>query len=68
MDNQTNEVQAPTLLTVDEAAAWCRINKNTLNHLRYHGRFAPAIKIGKRCFWTPEDLAAWIDAQREPVA
>ena len=50
MDGQTNEVQAPVLLTVDEAAAWCHITRNTLNHLRFHGRFAPAIKIGKRCF------------------
>jgi hypothetical protein len=39
----------------------------TLNHLRIHGRFAPAIRIGKRCFWMPEDLMAWLKEQREPA-
>ncbi len=60
-----NEVRPPALLRVGEAASWCRITVHTLNHLRLHGRFAPAIKIGRRCFWTPEDLNAWIEAQRE---
>lgn len=62
-----NEVRPPALLGVGEAARWCRVTVNTLNHLRLHGRFAPAIKIGRRCFWTPEDLNAWIEAQRERV-
>lgn len=65
MDGQTNAVQAPVLLTVDEAAAWCHVTRNTLNHLRFHGRFAPAIKIGKRCFWRPEDLLEWLEQQKE---
>ena len=39
----------------------------TLNHLRYHGRFAPAVRIGKRCFWMPDDLLAWFDRQKEPA-
>jgi hypothetical protein len=62
------EVQRPVLLTVDEAAEWCGITRNTLSYLRMEGRFAPALKIGRRCYWTPEDLVAWIDAQREEVA
>lgn len=65
MDENMVEVAPPTLLTVEDAAAWCRITPNTLNYLRMHGRFAPAIKIGRRCFWTPEDLNAWITQQRE---
>lgn len=59
-------VQPPALLDVDEAASWCRISRNTLNYLRLQGRFAPAIKIGRRCYWSPEDLTDWILAQREP--
>lgn len=55
----------PELLDVSEAAQWCRITVNSLNHLRLHGRFAPAIKIGRRCFWTPNDLNDWIEAQKE---
>ena len=58
-------VEAPQLLTPKEAAAWCRISVNTLNHLRMHGRFAPAVRIGKLRFWLAEDLNAWITAQRE---
>jgi hypothetical protein len=65
MEGHRNEVQAPVLLTVDEAAAWCHITRNSLNHLRFHGRFAPAIKIGKRCFWRPEDLLEWLEQQKE---
>jgi len=55
----------PQLLTVDEAAEWCRISVNSLNHLRTNGRFAPAIKIGRRCFWSAADLNTWIEMQRE---
>lgn len=65
MSAQPSDVQPPVLLTVEEAAAWCHITRHTLNHLRFHGRFAPAIKIGKRCFWTPADLMEWINGQRE---
>lgn len=65
MDTQQTGAQPPVLLTVDEAATWCHITRGTLNHLRFHGRFAPAIRIGKRCFWTPEDLLEWIQSQRE---
>ena len=61
----SNVMEPPALLTASEAAQWCRISVNSLNHLRMHGRFAPAIKIGRRCFWTADDLAAWIYAQRE---
>ncbi len=62
-----NDVRAPVLLCPDEAAAWCHISVGTLNHLRYHGRFAPAIRIGKRCFWMPRDLLAWLESQKEPA-
>ncbi len=68
MTSNPDDVDPPVLLTVDEAAEWCRITRNTLNHLRTHGRFAPAIKIGRRRFWTPGDLNEWIRAQREGAA
>ena len=64
MDDRTDD-KPPVLLTATQAAEWCHISVGTLNHLRCHGRFAPAIKIGKRCFWTPRDLLAWLDAQKE---
>lgn len=58
---------APHLLDVEEAARWCHISVGTLNHLRAHGRFAPAVRMGKLRFWMAEDLNAWIHAQREPA-
>ncbi len=57
--------KAPELLTAVEAAEWCRITVGTLQHLRTHGRFAPAVKVGKRCFWMPEDLLGWLAEQKE---
>jgi hypothetical protein len=65
MSAQPEGVQAPVLLTVVEAAQWCHISVGTLNHLRLYGRFAPAVKIGKRCFWMPDDLRTWLLEQRE---
>lgn len=62
---EDKKVQAPVLLNADEAASWCRISVGTLNHLRIHGRFAPAVRVGKRCFWMPQDLLAWLEAQKE---
>jgi hypothetical protein len=64
---EVDGVHAPVLLTPGEAAAWCHITVGTLNHLRYHGRFAPAVRIGKRCFWMPKDLLAWLEEQKEPA-
>lgn len=65
--NEEVDVRAPILLSPDEAAAWCHISVGTLIHLRYHGRIAPAIRIGKRCFWTPKDLLTWLESQKEPA-
>ena len=65
MNEKRNEIQAPVLLKAAEAAEWCRITVGTLNHLRLHGRVAPAIRVGRRCFWTPEGLNEWLESQRE---
>lgn len=67
MNARNEEEQAPILLTSGEAAEWCHITVGTLNHLRSSGRFAPAVKIGKRCFWMPKDLRVWLEEQREPA-
>ena len=54
------------LLSVDEAAAHLRISVCTLRYLRQEGRFAPAIKIGRRLFWEDADLETWLRQQKEP--
>lgn len=65
--NREVGVTAPALLTADEAAQWCRITVGTLHHLRAHGRFAPAVKVGRRCFWMADDLVVWLAEQKEPA-
>jgi len=56
------------LLTIDEVAEYCRVTVLTVRWLRQEGRFAPAIKIGRRLVWDVADLDAWIDSQREAAA
>lgn len=56
------------LLTIDEVAEYCRVTVLTVRWLRQEGRFAPAIKIGRRLVWDATDLDAWIDSQREAAA
>ncbi|MEI7056388.1 helix-turn-helix domain-containing protein [Nocardioides sp. CCNWLW239] len=56
------------LLTIDEVAEYCRVTVLTVRWLRQEGRFAPAIKIGRRLVWDSADLDAWIDSQREAAA
>lgn len=55
-------------LTIDEVAEYCRVTVLTVRWLRQEGRFAPAIKIGRRLVWDVADLDAWIDSQREAAA
>jgi excisionase family DNA binding protein len=69
-DNQSG-VDAPstaptsTLLTIDEVAARLRVPVLTIRWLRQEGRFAPAIKVGRRLVWDVRDLDAWLDRHRE---
>ena len=56
------------LLTIEEVAEYCRVTVLTVRWLRQEGRFAPAIKIGRRLVWDMSDLDAWIDSQREVAA
>jgi len=54
------------LLTPQETAEQLRISVATLRSLRQQGKFARAIKIGRRVCWDPEDLDAWLRRQKEP--
>ncbi len=53
------------LLTIEEVADRLRVSVLTVRWLRQEGRFAPAIKVGRRLMWDACDVAAWLDAQRE---
>lgn len=53
------------LLDLAETAEFFRVSPETVKYLRSQGRFAPAIKIGRRVMWLREDLLKWRDLQRE---
>jgi excisionase family DNA binding protein len=53
------------LLTIDEVAAYLRVSVLTVRWLRQEGRFAPAIKVGRRLVWDARDVVAWAEANRE---
>jgi predicted DNA-binding transcriptional regulator AlpA len=42
-----------------------RVSVLTVRWLRKEGRFAPAIKVGRRLMWDARDVAAWLEAHRE---
>lgn len=54
------------LLTIDEVAERLRVSVLTVRWLRQEGRFAPAIKVGRRLVWDARDIDAWLKARREP--
>jgi excisionase family DNA binding protein len=54
------------LLTIDEVAERLRVSVLTVRWLRQEGRFAPAIKVGRRLVWDAREIDAWLKAQREP--
>jgi excisionase family DNA binding protein len=53
------------LLTIEEVAERLRVSVLTVRWLRQEGRFAPAIRVGRRLVWDACDVAAWLEAQRE---
>ena len=54
------------LLTIEEVAERLRVSVLTVRWLRQEGRFAPAIKVGRRVVWDARDKDVWLKAQREP--
>ena len=53
------------LMTIDEVAEYLRVPVLTIRWLRQEGRFAPAVKVGRRLTWRVVDLESWVVAQRE---
>jgi excisionase family DNA binding protein len=53
------------LLTIEEVADRLRVSVLTVRWLRQEGRFAPAIRVGRRLVWDARDIAAWLDSRRE---
>jgi excisionase family DNA binding protein len=55
------------LMTIDEVAEYLRVPVLTIRWLRQEGRFAPAVKVGRRLDWAQSDVQAWVAAQREDL-
>jgi excisionase family DNA binding protein len=52
-------------MTIEEVAQSLRVTVPTVRWLRQEGRFAPAIKVGRRVLWDEEALTAWLEENRE---
>ena len=55
------------LMAIDEVAEYFRVPVETVRWLRQEGRFAPAVKVGRRLLWEECAIVAWANAQREQV-
>lgn len=53
------------LMTIDEVAEYLRVPVETIRWLRQEGRFAPAVRVGRRLVWEECAIASWAEAQRE---
>ena len=57
------------LMTIDEVAEYLRVPVLTIRWLRQEGRFAPAIKVGRRLVWDVRTSCLGGGAtRREPAA
>jgi excisionase family DNA binding protein len=52
-------------MTIEEVAECLRVPVLTIRWLRQQGRFAPAIKVGRRLAWEECAVAEWVESQRE---
>lgn len=53
------------LLTIEDVAERLRVSVDTVRWLRQEGRFPPAMRVGRHLRWYPEDVADWLEGQRE---
>ena len=52
-------------MTIEEVARLLRVPVPTVRWLRQEGRFAPAIRIGRRVVWDEVEVLAWVERNRE---
>lgn len=56
------------LMTIDEVADYLRVPVLTIRWLRQEGRFAPAVKVGRRLLWEESAVNRWVEANRETAS
>jgi predicted DNA-binding transcriptional regulator AlpA len=52
------------LLSTEQAATLLGLARQTLAIMRVHGRGPRYVKLGRRVFYDPADLSAWIEANK----
>jgi predicted DNA-binding transcriptional regulator AlpA len=52
------------LMTIDEWRSTCG-SLLTVRWLRQEGRFAPAVKVGRRLLWKESAVNRWVEQNRE---
>lgn len=62
MSSNGNCGATPLLLTASEAAAMFKASERTWRTWDTMGRIPKPIRIGRKVFWRPEDLKAWVAA------
>jgi len=63
--NTRNPAPAPLLLSPREAAQMLAISPRKLWSLTHAEKAIPFVKCGRLIRYSPADLQAWIDAQRQ---
>lgn len=63
-----NSVEMEPLMTLDEVAEYLRVSVLTVRWLRQEGKFAPAVKVGRRLAWKRSAVIAWVTEQTETAA
>jgi len=66
-DGSTLSAFVEGLLTVEQAAAALKVSKSTVHHLTCIGMLA-SFKIGRRVYYTEEDLLAYLISLRRPAS
>lgn len=68
MSTNNNAVEMEPLMTLDEVAEYLRVSVLTVRWLRQEGKFAPAVKVGRRLAWKRSAVVAWVTEQTEVAA
>jgi excisionase family DNA binding protein len=63
-----DEARQQTLLTIKQVAERTQLPVELVRWLRQQGRFAPAVKVGRRLLWDVTAVDAWLIAERQRSA
>jgi len=65
---RTNDERGERLLSIPELADYLGVPRATIYQWRHHHRGPTGYRIGRHVRYRPEDIAYWLQAQRDPDA